>query len=85
MLARLLAACGYRKPDDLSDFMMTGVAVLPIVAFFACGIGEAIMVMLLCLVPALMAFPWLHARDEIRRHEAEARAAYLRQITGREH
>ena len=84
MLARILAACGYRKPDDLSDFMMTGVAVLPIVAFFASGIGEAMVVMLLCLVPALMTFPWLHARDEIRRQEEEMRAAYLRQLTGRE-
>ncbi len=84
MLARLFSACGYRKPDDLSDFMMTGVAILPIIAFFGCGIGEAIMVMLLCLVPTLIAFPWVHAKEETRRREEEAREAYLRQISGRQ-
>lgn len=84
MLARLFSACGYRKPDDLTDFLMTGLAIVPIVLFFGCGIGEAILSMSLCLIAALMAFPWVHAQDEIRQRQDEARAAYLRQLTGRE-
>ena len=38
MLAKFLAACGYPKPDDIVDFVMTGVAVAPIVVGLGCGL-----------------------------------------------
>ena len=88
MWLKLLASCGYRNPDELADFLMTGVAVLPLVVFFGCGFEEAFGVMLVMLVAAIALSPWLHARSEaLRRDEearAEAQAAYLRQITGKD-
>lgn len=88
MLARLLALCGYRKADELADFVMTGVAVVPLVVFLGTGIEEAFVVLLVMLVAMFAVFPWLHACDEVQReHEeaqAAAQAAYLRQITGKD-
>lgn len=82
MFARIFAACGYAKPDDLVDFLMTGVAVAPVVVFLGCGFDEAFLVMLALLGPAFFAFPWAHARDEIRRRQEAEREALLRRITG---
>lgn len=84
MLARILAACGYSKPEDLVDFLMTGVAVAPIVVFLGSGIGEAIMVMIGCLLPAFVAFPWLYGREDIRRRKEADRIDSIRRLTGRD-
>ncbi|MBI5108949.1 MAG: hypothetical protein HZA62_09385 [Rhodocyclales bacterium] len=82
MLARFFAVCGYTKPDDLVDFLMTGVAVAPIVVFLGCGFDEAFLVMLALLGPVFFVFPWIHARDNIRRHQEAEREVLLRRITG---
>ncbi len=88
MLARLLALCGYGKTEDLADFIMTGVAVVPLVVFLGSGIEQAFVLLLVMLVAMFAVFPWLHARGEVQReHEeaqAAAKAAYLRQITGQD-
>ncbi len=82
MLARIFAACGYSKPDDLVDFLMTGIAVAPVVVWLGCGFGEAFLVMLALLGPVFLVFPWIHAHDDIRRRQEEEREALLRRITG---
>ena len=86
MLHRLLEFCGYAGPDDISDFMMTGAAVAPIVVFIGAGLGEAIIVTLLCLLPALVVLPWLSVRsEELARQEVareEARRESVRRLTG---
>ncbi len=88
MMSRLLARCGYRNPDDLADFLMTGVAVVPLVVFLGCGFDEAFGLLLLMLLTVLGTIPWVHAQGEVRRREEEAQAAaqaaYLRQITGKD-
>lgn len=84
MLARFLAACGYSSPDDLVDFLMTGVAVAPTVVFLGAGFGEAIAVMIACLVPALLVLPWLHARDSVKRRQEMERLASVRRLTGQD-
>jgi hypothetical protein len=82
MFARIFAACGYAKPDDLIDFLMTGVAVAPVVVLLGCGFDEAFLVMLALLGPVFFVFPWIHARDDIRRRQEAEREALLRRITG---
>lgn len=88
MLAKILAACGYRSPDDLADFLMTGTAIAPLVVFLGCGFDEAFGVLLVMLLAILAMIPWLHVRGETQRREqqarAEAQADYLRQITGKD-
>lgn len=86
MLRRILDLVGYRKPEDLADFLMTGAAVAPAVVFFGVGIGEAILVMLFCLLPSMLLLPWLQARAELeerleamRESERERR---VRRLTG---
>ena len=88
MLRRLLASCGCRNPDDLTDFLMTGVAVVPLVVLLGTGFDEAIGVILIMLPAMVATIPWLHARSEAQRREEEAqalaRATYLKQVTGRD-
>lgn len=88
MLLRLLAICGCRNPDELTDFLMTGIAVVPLVVFFGTGFEEAIGVILVMLLAIVVTIPWLHARSEAQRREEEAkalaRAIYLKQITGKD-
>ncbi|MBI5898421.1 MAG: hypothetical protein HZB40_04270 [Rhodocyclales bacterium] len=84
MLAKFLAACGYAKPDDIVDFVMTGVAVAPIVVGFGSGFEDAFGLLLVMLPAALMVFPWSRSREEIRLREEEDRAALLRQLTGKD-
>lgn len=82
MLDRIFAACGYSKPDELIDCLMTGVAVTPIVVFLGCGFDEAFLVMLALLGPAFFVFPWIYAHHDIQRRQEAEREALLRQITG---
>lgn len=84
MLTRILAACGYPKPDDIVDFVMTGVAVAPIVVGFGTGLDEAFGLLLVMLAAAFAVFPWSHAREQVRLREEEDRAAYLRKLTGKD-
>lgn len=88
MMSRLLARCGYRNPDQLADFLMTGVAVVPLVVFLGCGFDEAFGSMLVMLLAVIATIPWLHARSETQRREAEAQAAaravFIKQITGKD-
>lgn len=88
MLFRLLAICGCRNPDDLTDFLMTGVAIVPLVVLLGTGFEEAFGVILVMLLALVATIPWLHARSEVQRREEEAqalaRASYLKQITGKD-
>ena len=88
MPTKLLRRCGYRSPEDLVDFIMTGVAIAPMVVFLGCGFDEAFSVMLFMLLATIAVIPWLHVRSEAKRRDeearAEAQAAYLRQITGKD-
>jgi len=84
MLAKFLAACGYSKPDDIVDFVMTGVAVTPIVVGLGCGLEAGFLVLLVMLPLMFLVFPWSQSREEIRQREAEEHAAYLRRLTGRD-
>lgn len=84
MLNKILAACGYARPDDVVDFVMTGVAVAPFVVGLGCGFDEAFGLLLVLLVAAFAVFPWSHSREEVRLREEEARAAYLRRLTGKD-
>lgn len=84
MLAKLFARCGYRKPADLADFVMTGVAVAPLVVFLGTGFEEAFLVLLVMLVGVFAVFPWLHARDEVEQEQEEARLAYLKRVIGKD-
>lgn len=84
MLAKFLAAHGYAKPDDIVDFVMTGVAVAPIVVGLGCGLEAGFMVLLVMLPPMFLVFPWSWSREEIRQREAEEHAAYLRKLTGKD-
>jgi hypothetical protein len=84
MLARILAACGYPKPDDIVDFVMTGVAVAPMVVGFGTGFDEAFGLLLVMLGVAFVVFPWSQSREEARLREEQDRAAYLRKLTGKD-
>lgn len=84
MFQRLLAFLGYGSPDDIVDFVMTGIAVAPIVVFAGSDIENAILVLFLCLGPMLLVFPWAQAEHEARQAKEAARRALRRQITGKD-
>lgn len=84
MLAKFLVVCGYSKPEEIVDLVMTGVAVVPIVVGLGCDLEAGFMVLLVMLPLMFLVFPWSHSREEIRQREAEEHAAYLRRLTGKD-
>ena len=84
MLEKILTACGYAKPDDIVDFVMTGVAVAPVVVGVGSGLEDAFGPLLAMLAAVLLVFPWSWSREEARLRREEDRAAYLRQLMGKD-
>lgn len=84
MFRRLLSYLGYRSPDDVVDFVMTGIAVAPIVVFLGNDIGNAILVLFSGLVLMLFVFPWAKCEEEARQAEEDAREELRRQISGKD-
>lgn len=82
MLERIREWLGYRSPDDIVDFAMTGIAVVPVVAFFGVSVESAVVVLFLCMLPMLLVFLWAHAENEARQAREAARKALCRRISG---
>lgn len=84
MFQRLLAYLGYGSPDDIIDFVMTGVAVAPAVVFVGSNIENAIIVLVGGLIPMLLVFPWAKGKQETHEAAEAAREARRRSISGKD-
>lgn len=84
MFKRLLAYLGYGSPDDIVDFVMTGVAVAPIIVFLGSDIENAVLVLFSFMLPMLLVFPWAKGQDEARQAREDERETLRRRISGKE-
>jgi len=84
MLKRLFKLFGYRTGDQIMDFIMVGVVVIPIMLLVDDQEDAAALAMAFALPAILLGGAWTHGLRAVEDDEARRRAEFRRRISGRD-